>query len=105
MSDESALPRLGNSKKAVCGSNGERSREQILTLLNIASEHWFADHPQSEPRMVAGDLPAVWQIAIDEVDLEAELISIEITRCATVGTNNYAAVELRIWRGADCPAS
>ncbi len=46
----------------------------MFALSNIASEHGFADHPQIKPRMVAGDLPVEWRIAIDEVDREAELV-------------------------------
>jgi hypothetical protein len=61
-----------------CGGDGERSGEQMLTLPNIASEHGFADYPQSKPRLVAGDLPIEWRIAIDEVERKAELIGIEI---------------------------
>jgi len=57
----------------------------MLPLPNIANEHRFAHHPQSKPGMVAGHLPVVWRIAIDEVDHEAELMRIEITRCFDVG--------------------
>ena len=63
----------------ICGSDGERSGEQMLALPNIANEHGFAHHPQCKPSMVASELSVVWRIAIDEVDREAELMGIEIT--------------------------
>ena len=69
----------------VCGSNGERGSEQALALANIAGEHGFAHHPQIQARLVAGDLPVEWRIAMDEGDREAELASVEIAGCFDVG--------------------
>jgi hypothetical protein len=56
----------------------------MLTLPNIG-EHRFFNSPQSKPPLVAGDLPVVWRVPIDEIDRESELIGIEIARCFDLG--------------------
>ena len=62
----------------VRGVNRDGSGEQMFALANIANEHRFEDQPQGESCIVADDLSAVWRIAIDEFDREAELVCIEI---------------------------
>src|SRR5579864_5527918 len=85
----------------VRGGDGERSRQQLLTLSNIANEHGFADHPQIEPSLVAGDLCIEWRVAIDGSHREAELIRIEIARRLDVGNEQlcFRGVEKRAWYG------
>jgi hypothetical protein len=68
----------------VCAGDGDRGGEQGFAFSNIASEYGLIDVAQGKPRVVASDLPVKRWIAIDEIDCEAELASIEITRCLNV---------------------
>ena len=58
----------------VRGGNPDASGEQMFALANIANEHRFEDETQIESCIVAGDLPVVWRIAIDEFDRESALV-------------------------------
>jgi len=69
----------------VGGSQGEGSGEELLALANIAREDGFADYPQIEAGLVAGDLRVEWRIAIGEAEGEAELIGIEGARGLDIG--------------------
>src|ERR1700686_1491851 len=84
----------------VRGGNRDGSGEQMFALANIASEHRFADQPQVESCIVAEDLPAVWRIAIDEFDREAELVCIEIAGTLDVRNEELCRdrAENRAWR-------
>jgi hypothetical protein len=57
----------------------------MFALANISDENRFEDQPQRESCIIADDLPVVGRIAIDELDREAELVCIEITRTPDVG--------------------
>jgi hypothetical protein len=69
----------------VCAGDGDRSGEQAFAFPNVASEDGFVDVAEGEPCVVASDLCVKRWIAIDEIDGEAELAGIEITRCLNVG--------------------
>ena len=75
----------------VRGGNRDGSRDQMFALANIANEHRFADQPQVESHIAAGNLPEVGRVAIDEFDREAELVCIEIA-----GTLDVRNEELRL---------
>jgi hypothetical protein len=69
----------------VCTGDGDRSGEQVFAFPNIAGEDGPVDVAQGKPCVVASDLRIKRWISIDEIDREAELASIEITRCLNVG--------------------
>src|SRR5277367_1369519 len=69
----------------VCTGDGDRGGEQVFAFSNIASEDGPVDVAQGKPCVVASGLSKKRWIAIDEIDREAELASIEITRGLNVG--------------------
>ena len=68
----------------VRAGDGDRSGEQVFAFSNVAGEHGRVDVAQGKPCVVASDLSIKRWIAIDEINREAELASIEIAGCLNV---------------------
>jgi hypothetical protein len=69
----------------VCAGDGDGSGEQAFAFSDVAREHGLVHVSEGEVCVVASDLRVKRWIAIDEIDCEAELASIEITGCLKVG--------------------
>jgi hypothetical protein len=69
----------------VCAGDGDGSGEQAFAFSNVTREHGLVHVAEGEVCVVASDLCLEPWIAIDEIDREAELACIEITRCLNVG--------------------